>query len=104
MKHSVMLCCVCAVKYWILTHRGLILFSLQTPGMNIPQKTATIGMTVISVIVLIYLLSGIFWWTLLSSGVLVALHALLRDASMHKELFLAEADEENSPEANSKSI
>jgi hypothetical protein len=43
-------------------------------------------MAVISAIVLIYLLSGIFWWTLLSSGFLVALHAFLRDASIHKVL------------------
>ena len=43
-------------------------------------------MAAISAIVLIYLLSGIFWWTLLSSGLLVALHAFLRDASIHKVL------------------
>jgi hypothetical protein len=66
-----------------------ILFSLSTTGANIPnipQKTATIGMAIFSGSVLIYLLSGIFWWTLLSSGFLVAVHALLRDASMHKVL------------------
>jgi hypothetical protein len=54
--------------------------------LNIPQKTATIGMAILSVFVLLYLLSGIFWWTLLSSGFLVAVHAFLRDASMHKDL------------------
>jgi hypothetical protein len=53
---------------------------------GIPQTTATIGMAIISVFVLLYLLSGIFWWALLSSGVLVAVHAFLRDASMHKDL------------------
>jgi uncharacterized membrane protein YukC len=53
---------------------------------EISQKTATIGMTVISAIVLIYMLSGIFWWTLSYSGFLVALHAFLRDASKHKVL------------------
>lgn len=40
----------------------------------------------ITVFVLIYLLSGIFWWTLFSSGFLVAIHSFLRDASMHKDM------------------
>lgn len=54
--------------------------------MQIPQQTAMIGMGGISILVLFYLLSGIFWWTLFSSGFLVALHALFRDASMHKDM------------------
>jgi hypothetical protein len=53
---------------------------------SIPQKTATIGMGGVSVFVLLYLLSSIFWWTLFSSGFIVAAHAFLRDASMHKDL------------------
>jgi len=40
----------------------------------------------ISVFILMYLLSGIFWWTIFSSGFLIALHAVFRDASMHKDL------------------
>lgn len=40
----------------------------------------------ISVFVLMYLLSNIFWWTLFSSGFLVSIHAFLRDASMHKDM------------------
>jgi hypothetical protein len=35
--------------------------------------------------VLIWLLSGIFWWTLASSGFLVGAHAVFRDASMHQD-------------------
>ena len=42
-------------------------------------------MGILSVLVLFYLLSGIFWWTLGSSGFLMGVHALLRDASMHKD-------------------
>ncbi len=42
-------------------------------------------MGVITAFVLIWLLSGIFWWTLASSGFMVALHAGLRDASMHQD-------------------
>jgi hypothetical protein len=53
---------------------------------GIPQTTATIAMAIVSVFVLMYLLSGIFWWALMSSGFLVAVHAFLRDASMHKDL------------------
>jgi len=40
----------------------------------------------LSIFVLLWLLSSIFWWTLFSSGFLIGLHALLRDASMHKDL------------------
>lgn len=43
-------------------------------------------MAILSVFVLLWLLSGIFWWTLASSGFLCLLHAFLRDASMHKDL------------------
>lgn len=40
----------------------------------------------LSVFILMYLLSSIFWWTIFSSGFLIAVHAVLRDASMHKDL------------------
>lgn len=43
-------------------------------------------MAIASAFALIYVLSNIFWWTLFSSGLLVAVHAFLRDASMHKDL------------------
>jgi hypothetical protein len=42
-------------------------------------------MTGISLVVLLYLLSHIFWWTLGSGGVLCGIHAFLRDASMHQD-------------------
>lgn len=58
----------------------------DTIGIEIPQRTATIGMAIASVFILLWLLSGIFWWTLASSGFLIAVHAFLRDASMHKDL------------------
>ena len=57
----------------------------QLVGLTISQSHATIGMGVVSLFVLLYLLSGIFWWTLFSSGFLVAVHAGLRDASMHQD-------------------
>ena len=39
----------------------------------------------VSVIVLIWLLSHIFWMALATSGFLCGVHCLLRDASMHKD-------------------
>ena len=39
----------------------------------------------LSVIVLIWLLSHIFWMALATSGFLCGVHLLLRDASMHKD-------------------
>ena len=54
-------------------------------GISISQKNATVAMSVFSVFALIWLLSGIFWWALFSSGFIVAVHASLRDASMHQD-------------------
>ena len=54
-------------------------------GFAISQTHATIVMGIISAFVLIYLLSGVFWWTLFSSGFMVIVHAGLRDASMHQD-------------------
>ena len=53
---------------------------------KIPQKTAVVIMACITLSVLIYLLRSIFWWTLFWSGLLIAIHAFLRDASMHKDM------------------
>ena len=39
----------------------------------------------VSVIVLIWLLSHIFWMALATSAFLCGVHCLLRDASMHKD-------------------
>lgn len=64
----------------------LLLLPFSTIGVSIPQKTAVIGMGGISIFALMYLLSGVFWWALFSSGILVSVHAFLRDASMHKDM------------------
>ena len=58
---------------------------VQRPGITITQKQATIVMSGFSVMVLIWLLAHIFWWTLSTSGFLTGVHCLLRDASMHKD-------------------
>lgn len=71
---------------WMWVIRASQSGSLKIASISIPQKTATIFMAAVSVFVLIWLLSSIFWWTLFSSGFLVAVHAFLRDASMHKDL------------------
>jgi hypothetical protein len=43
-------------------------------------------MAAVSAFALMYLLANVFWWTLFSSGFFSAIHFLLRDASMHKDL------------------
>jgi PRA1 family protein len=74
---------------------------------GIPQKSAVIVMAVITLMVLVYLLRSIFWWTLFWSGLLIVVHAFLRDASMHKDMDDAVAMEGdfqiNGDEANASS-
>jgi len=42
-------------------------------------------MTAVSGLWLFYLLSHVFWYTVSTSGFLVALHGFFRDASMHQD-------------------
>lgn len=44
-------------------------------------KGASIGMSFVSALVLYYLLSNTFWWTIYLSGALIAAHAMLRDTA-----------------------
>jgi hypothetical protein len=71
---------------WMALIRASQSGSLQVSNFQIPQQTAVIVMGVFSILVLFWLLSGIFWWTLFSSGFLIVVHAFLRDASMHKDM------------------
>jgi len=59
--------------------------TLKLGAVQISQKIATIGMSGISVLVLFWLLSNIFWWTIGSGGFLCSVHGVLRDASMHQD-------------------
>lgn len=70
---------------WIAVIRATSEGSAQVYGVTISQKQATLVMTALSGFILVKVLSHVFWWTLGSSGCLVAVHALLRDASMHKD-------------------
>jgi len=54
-------------------------------GVGITQKQVSLVMTVGSGLLLFYILKNVFWWALGSTGVLVAVHSFLRDASMHKD-------------------
>lgn len=54
-------------------------------AINIPQKHATIAMSLVSFFFLFYLLQKVFWWTLFSSGFLILGHSVARDASLHKD-------------------
>ncbi|KAL7531062.1 hypothetical protein ACHAXR_008484, partial [Thalassiosira sp. AJA248-18] len=70
---------------WMAVIRATSEGSMQVKGITITQKQASIGMGGISVLVLIWLLSHIFWMALATSGFLCGVHGLLRDASMHKD-------------------
>lgn len=59
--------------------------SMTIAGFSISQKKATIVMTAVSGLWLFYLLSHVFWYTVSTSGFLVALHGFFRDASMHQD-------------------
>mmetsp|Transcript_2925 Transcript_2925/g.4490 ORF Transcript_2925/g.4490 Transcript_2925/m.4490 type:complete len:241 (+) Transcript_2925:56-778(+) len=70
---------------WMAVIRATAEGSVEIKGITVTQKQATIAMSGFSVIVLIWLLAHIFWWTLSTSGFLTGVHCLLRDASMHKD-------------------
>jgi PRA1 family protein len=74
-----------AAWFWLVraSQDGSIRISAS---ISIPQKSAVLVMAGITVLVLVYLLRSIFWWTLFWSGLLIAIHAFLRDASMHKDM------------------
>jgi len=59
--------------------------SVTVYGITISQKQASIVMGVFTGLLLIKILSHVFWWTLFSGGFLCGAHAFLRDASMHKD-------------------
>ena len=62
-------------------------FSLSNgiAGITISAKQATVVMTAISILVMVWVLTGIFWLTAGSGGFLIGTHAFLRDASMHQD-------------------
>ncbi len=70
---------------WMSVIRATSEGSVQVSGITITQKQASIAMAVLSGFVLVKVLSHVFWWTLGSSGCIVAAHAFMRDASMHKD-------------------
>lgn len=70
---------------WMAVIRATAEGSVQVKGITITQKQASIATSIVSVLVLIKLLSHIFWMTSGTSGFLCGVHCLLRDASMHKD-------------------
>jgi len=71
--------------FWAALIRATAEGSVQVKGITITQKQASLAMSVLSVFVLIWLLSHVFWMALATSGFLCGVHMLLRDASMHKD-------------------
>ncbi len=72
------------MSFFFFLSLNFFFFRTQT-GITITQKQATIAMSGISVLVLIWLLNHIFWMTIGTSGFICGVHCLLRDASMHKD-------------------
>lgn len=70
---------------WMYVIRQTQSGSMVLYGVAISQKNATIALSIFSSIALIWLLSSVFWWTLFSSGFMLSIHAVLRDASMHQD-------------------
>jgi PRA1 family protein len=71
---------------WIYMIRSAINGQIHITGaVTIRQKHATILLTIVSVFVMFHVLHKVFWWTLLSSTILILSHALSRDASLHKD-------------------
>ena len=63
---------------------GLVLGS-GSGCLTISRKTATTVMTIITAVVLFFMVQKVFVITLSSSGILALLHALVRDATEHIE-------------------
>merc|ERR1711862_34801 len=76
---------VCLGGAWLYVIKASEEGVLKIGAISISQKAATIGMSGISVLVLFWLLSNIFWWTAGSGGLMCGAHAFLRDASMHQD-------------------
>lgn len=70
---------------WITVIKSTIEGSYTIKGYTFSQRQVYSIMLFVSLLIFIYLLSNIFWWTLGSSGFLVGIHSFLRDASIHKD-------------------
>mmetsp|Transcript_14364 Transcript_14364/g.17460 ORF Transcript_14364/g.17460 Transcript_14364/m.17460 type:complete len:243 (-) Transcript_14364:275-1003(-) len=70
---------------WLAVIRATSEGSCKVGPITVSQKQATVAMSVFSGLILLKLLSSVFWWTVGSSGCIVGAHALFRDASMHKD-------------------
>ena len=70
---------------WLAVIRATAEGSTKIGPVTVTQKQASIAMTIVSGFILMHVLSHIFWWTIGSSGIIVGVHAFMRDASMHKD-------------------
>eukprot|EP00536_Pseudo-nitzschia_multiseries_P008724 jgi/Psemu1/319461/estExt_fgenesh1_pm.C_2270002 len=70
---------------WAYVIRASVNGSFKIGSFSVSQTQATVVMGVITAFSLVWILSGVFWWALGSSGFLTVLHACLRDASMHQD-------------------
>lgn len=70
---------------WLAVIRATAEGSTKIGPVTVTQKQASIAMTIVSGFILMHVLRHIFWWTIGSSGIIVGVHAFMRDASMHKD-------------------
>lgn len=59
--------------------------SMKVGSVTVSQKQATVVMGVISCFVMIWILSGVFWWAAFLAGLVTLAHGSFRDASMHQD-------------------
>jgi len=69
---------------WLLVMRATNDGVLNLGCFKVTRKVVSVGMTAISAVVLLYVLSNVFWWALSTSIFFMLLHAVFRDASKYK--------------------
>jgi len=70
---------------WVAVIRATSSGSVTIKGFTISQKNATIAMSILSFLILLKILSNVFWWTLGTSSIVVVAHSLFRDSSMLRD-------------------
>mmetsp|Transcript_14975 Transcript_14975/g.22109 ORF Transcript_14975/g.22109 Transcript_14975/m.22109 type:complete len:231 (-) Transcript_14975:109-801(-) len=76
---------VLVVGAWMFTLKATQSGSVTVRGITIPQQPILAALAIATFFAMSYILSSIFWWTLFSSAFCAGGHAILRDATMHRD-------------------
>lgn len=68
---------------WVFVMRATNDGVLNLGCFKVTRKVVSVGMTAISAVVLLYVLSNVFWWALTTSIFFMGVHALFRDSSKY---------------------